>query len=225
MGNPRLYQGKNTNICSLRARVPIDSEIRSFAPNSEFFTKTLRIYSEMRSIKAMALILLFKLVKKLLRDLIYDRMKIVWRNLSPTSFLVQKSYVENFSESYIRYILSGPAWGCFSHGPGLPTWAWIRRFRTPWGQIYGLYQGLLNACSWNNSTQAFLNTQSCYPIYRLKSINEWMNSVWELSSGRVGTDDNDVGEMVTGQLGSNDLHKTQKQIVSLLQNLISSTFP
>ena len=27
-------------------RVPIDSEIWSFAPNSEFFTKTLRIYSK-----------------------------------------------------------------------------------------------------------------------------------------------------------------------------------
>ena len=43
----------------------------------------------------MALILLIKWVKKLVRKLIYDQMKIVWRNVSLANFFVHKSYVDN----------------------------------------------------------------------------------------------------------------------------------
>ena len=51
----------------------------------------------------MALILLFKLVKKLIRELIYDQMKIVWRNLS---FWFRNHTLKTFLELYKIIMLS-----------------------------------------------------------------------------------------------------------------------
>ena len=77
-----LHLSPVCRVTVVLSRVLTDSEIQSFAPNSEIFTKILQ---NLKHLDYGINTVFFKWVKNLVREVIYDQKKIVSRNLSLAS--------------------------------------------------------------------------------------------------------------------------------------------